>query len=83
VLVLTRTREAIMNAIPLSLKQAISVGIGFGFITYLLLLIMQRRWRDINPLLVIVSLLFALSFALEQGTDRPVRRAGACRNLRS
>ncbi len=56
---------AFLTLISIPLTYSIARGIGYGFISYLLLLIAQRRWRDINPLLVVVSLLFVLSFALE------------------
>ncbi|MBV9850827.1 MAG: NCS2 family permease [Armatimonadetes bacterium] len=56
---------AFLTLITIPLTYSIARGIGFGFLTYLLLLIVQRRWRALNPLLVIVSLLFALSFWLE------------------
>lgn len=56
---------AFITLITIPLTYSIARGIGFGFISYLLLLIVQRRWSALNPLLVIVALLFALSFALE------------------
>jgi AGZA family xanthine/uracil permease-like MFS transporter len=56
---------AFITLISIPLTYSIARGIGYGFIAYLLLLLAQRRWREINPLLVVVSLLFALSFALE------------------
>ena len=55
---------AFITLITIPFTYSIAHGIGFGFLTYLLLLLVQRRWREINPLLVLVSLLFALSFAL-------------------
>lgn len=46
------------------LTYSISRGIGFGFIAYVLLLLLRGRVREINPILVIVALLFAVSFWL-------------------
>lgn len=56
---------AFVTLVTIPMTYSIARGIGYGFITYLLVLIVQRRWREINPLLVIVSALFALSFAFE------------------
>lgn len=57
---------AFITLITIPLTYSIARGIGFGFLAYLLLLIVQRRWSALNPFLVIVALLFALSFALER-----------------
>jgi AGZA family xanthine/uracil permease-like MFS transporter len=56
---------AFLTLISIPLTYSIARGIGYGFITYLLILMAQGRWRDIRPLLVVVALLFAISFALE------------------
>ncbi len=56
---------AFITLVTIPFTYSIARGIGYGFITYLLLLVVQRRWRDINPLLVIVSLLFAFTFYLD------------------
>jgi AGZA family xanthine/uracil permease-like MFS transporter len=56
---------AFITLITIPFTYSIARGIGYGFITYVLLLIVQRRWREIDPLLVIVSLLFAVSFMIE------------------
>ncbi|HEY3265977.1 MAG TPA: NCS2 family permease [Armatimonadota bacterium] len=55
---------AFITMITIPFTYSIARGIGFGFISYLLMLVVQGQWRRINPLLVIVSLLFALSFTL-------------------
>lgn len=56
---------AFITLVSIPLTYSIARGIGFGVLTYLLLLLVQRKWQKINPLLVVVALLFALSFALE------------------
>jgi len=43
---------------------SISRGIGYGFISYVLLKLLAGRWREVHPLLAVVSLLFAVDFAL-------------------
>ena len=55
---------AFLIIVTIPYTYSISRGIGFGFISYLLIMLAQKRFRDIHPMLVVVSLLFALSFAL-------------------
>ncbi len=52
----------IMIGIPLSLS--ISRGIGYGFIAYVLIKLLRGKAREVHPLMLAVSVLFALSFAL-------------------
>jgi AGZA family xanthine/uracil permease-like MFS transporter len=56
---------AFITLVTIPFTYSIARGIGYGFICYLLLMAVQRRWREISPLLVVVSLLFALTFYLE------------------
>lgn len=56
--------SAFLILIVMPLTVSISHGIGFGLITYTLLKILSGKWRELHPLLVIVSILFAASFAL-------------------
>ena len=56
---------AFLTLITIPLTYSISRGIGMGFLSYLVLLIAQRRFREINPFLLVVSALFILAFALE------------------
>ena len=51
-----------MIGIPLSLS--ISRGIGYGFIAYVLIKLLRGKAREVHPLMLAVSVLFALSFAL-------------------
>jgi AGZA family xanthine/uracil permease-like MFS transporter len=62
---LEESLPAFITLVMIPLTYSIARGIGMGFITYLLVLVVQRRWREISPLLVAVSLLFAFSFALD------------------
>ncbi|HZO89473.1 MAG TPA: NCS2 family permease [Chthonomonadaceae bacterium] len=62
---LEESLPAFITLISIPLTYSIARGIGYGFIAYLLLLLARGRWREINPLLVVVSALFALSFTLE------------------
>ncbi|PKN34253.1 MAG: NCS2 family permease [Deltaproteobacteria bacterium HGW-Deltaproteobacteria-19] len=52
----------IMVGIPLTYN--ISYGIGFGFISYTLLKIVRGRYRDVPPLLYVISAVFLIAFAL-------------------
>jgi AGZA family xanthine/uracil permease-like MFS transporter len=63
-LVLTGLREAVMHAIPLSLKQAIGVGIGLGFVSYTLIKMARGKFREVHPLLYVVSVAFAVTFVI-------------------
>lgn len=55
---------AFITIVTIPFTYSIARGIGFGFLSYLLVMLAQRRWREINPLLVLVSVLFVLSFWL-------------------
>jgi len=41
---------------------SIAKGIGYGFISFVLLKLLTGKWREIHPLLAIVALLFAVDF---------------------
>jgi len=50
----------IMVMIPFTFS--ISKGIGYGFISFVLLKLLTGKWREIHPLLAVVALLFAIDF---------------------
>ncbi|MCS6775670.1 MAG: NCS2 family permease [Chloroherpetonaceae bacterium] len=56
---------AFVTLITIPFTYSIARGIGYGFISYVVILCALRRWRDLHPLMVGVTLLFALAFALE------------------
>lgn len=41
---------------------SIAKGIGYGFISFVLLKLLTGKWREIHPLLAVVALLFAIDF---------------------
>jgi AGZA family xanthine/uracil permease-like MFS transporter len=41
---------------------SIAKGIGYGFISFVLLKLLTGKWREIHPLLVVVAMLFAVDF---------------------
>ena len=43
----------------------ISYGIGFGFISYTIIKLLRGRWRQVHPLMIIVSVLFAVAFVAQ------------------
>ncbi|WP_207956868.1 NCS2 family permease [Rubrobacter tropicus] len=53
---------AFLTILTLPLTFNISYGIGFGFISYVLIKLAQGRPRDVHPLLYVAALLFALAF---------------------
>ena len=55
----------VIAGIPLSFE--ISQGIGYGFIAYVVLMLVRGRFRDLHPLMILSALLFAVSFAVHIG----------------
>ena len=45
------------------LTFSIANGIAFGFIAWTLIKLLAGRWRDLNPALVVLSVLFAIKLA--------------------
>jgi AGZA family xanthine/uracil permease-like MFS transporter len=50
--------------VGIPLTYNISYGIGFGFITYTAMRLVRGRWREVHPLMCVVSAAFLLSFVL-------------------
>ena len=55
---------ALMTVLLMPLTYSITDGIGFGFISYVLIKVFQGRGREIPGFLWIAALAFALFFAL-------------------
>jgi adenine/guanine/hypoxanthine permease len=53
---------AFLTILTLPLTFNISYGIGFGFISYVLIKLARGRPREVHPLLYVAALLFALAF---------------------
>ena len=62
ILSLTNVREAIFNAIPLTLKRGVSVGIGLGIISYVVLNAVTGKAKKITPLMYILAVLFVMKY---------------------
>lgn len=59
----TEFAPAVVTALSMPLAFSISEGIGFGFISYVLIKLVSGKWRDLNPIGVVVAALFAMKFA--------------------
>ncbi|MCE5202977.1 MAG: NCS2 family permease [Coriobacteriales bacterium] len=55
---------AFLTIVGIPLTYNISYGIGLGFISYVLLKVFHGKAKDVHPLLWVVSLAFAVTFAL-------------------
>ncbi len=55
---------AFLTVVGIPLTYNISYGIGFGFITYTAMRLIRGRWREVHPLMYVVSAAFLLSFVL-------------------
>jgi len=56
---------AFLTIIIMPFTYSISYGIGFGFISYTLIKLFRGKFRDLHPLMIIVSALFAVAFVAE------------------
>lgn len=61
-LTVTRVRQMIIDAVPLTFN--IATGFGFGFISFVVLRVLTGRWREVSPIMYIVAVCFAANFAL-------------------
>jgi adenine/guanine/hypoxanthine permease len=57
---------AFLTILTLPLTFNISYGIGFGFISYVLIKLARGKLGEVHPLLYVVALLFALAFLTPQ-----------------
>ncbi|CAJ37328.1 NCS2 family permease [Methanocella arvoryzae] len=53
---------AFLTIVGMVFTFSISKGIGFGFISYCLIKVMSGKWKDVHPLMWIVSVIFLLYF---------------------
>jgi len=60
----TEYGPAVIAAIAMPLTFSIATGIGLGFIAYTASKLLSGRLREISPAVVVISLLFALKFAI-------------------
>ncbi len=58
----TDSIPAYLTIIIIAFSFSITEGIAFGFMSYVLLKLFTGKWRDLNPLLIIISLIFAFRY---------------------
>ncbi|OQX82828.1 MAG: hypothetical protein B6D53_03680, partial [Candidatus Omnitrophica bacterium 4484_49] len=58
----TEAIPAFITLIIMPLTFSITEGIAFGFISYFLLKLFTKRWKELNPLVVIFAVLFILRY---------------------
>lgn len=56
---------AFITIIVIPLTLSITRGVGYGFVTYTFLKLLRGKWKEINPLMAIIALLFILSFIIQ------------------
>ncbi len=59
---------ALLTIILMPLTYSITVGIGAGFITWVFIKVVRRKWSEIHPLMWVVSIAFAIYFLTNEIT---------------
>ncbi len=60
---LTEAAPAVITAVGMPFTYSIADGIAFGFISYALIKLMSGRYKDITPMVIVISGLFIVKFA--------------------
>ncbi|WP_339486688.1 NCS2 family permease [Pseudomonas sp. EL_65y_Pfl2_R95] len=60
---ITLAAPVVVTALAMPLTFSIANGIAFGFITWAAIKLLSGRWRELNPALVILAVLFVIKFA--------------------
>lgn len=53
---------AFLTIVFMILSYSIATGIAVGFIFYPIIMVAQKRWREVNPMMYVLSVLFLLAF---------------------
>ena len=61
---MTEGLPAFLTIITMPLTYSIANGFGIGFISYVLLKTFTGRFREVSPVMLIVSVCFAISFVM-------------------
>ena len=64
---------AFLTIIIMPFTYSISYGIGFGFISYTLIKLFRGKFKELHPLMIIISALFAVAFIAEALAKRFAR----------
>jgi len=54
-----------LTIIMMPFTYNISYGIGFGFISYTIIKLLRGKWREVHPLMIVASVLFAGAFVAQ------------------
>lgn len=55
---------AFLTIVGMPLTYNIATGFGFGFVSYTVIALLTGRAREVHPLMYVVSVAFAINFAL-------------------
>ncbi len=61
---MTECLPAFLTIIMMPLTYSIANGFAFGFVTYVVMKSCSGRWREVNPFMWIISLVFIINFVL-------------------
>ncbi|OQA23105.1 MAG: Guanine/hypoxanthine permease PbuO [Actinobacteria bacterium ADurb.Bin346] len=61
---------AFLTIITMPFTYNISYGIGFGFISYTLIKLFRGKFRQLHPLMIVSSVLFAAAFVAQALASR-------------
>jgi AGZA family xanthine/uracil permease-like MFS transporter len=61
---------AFLTIIIMPFTYNISYGIGFGFISYTLIKLFRRKFRELHPLMIVASVLFVAAFVAQALASR-------------
>jgi adenine/guanine/hypoxanthine permease len=53
---------ALLTIVVMPFTYSITNGVGAGFLAYTVIAVLRGRWRDVHPLLFVVSAVFAWYF---------------------
>jgi AGZA family xanthine/uracil permease-like MFS transporter len=56
--------SAALTIMLIPFTWSITNGIGFGFVTYVVIRVAERRWRDVHPFLYVIAAAFVLYFCV-------------------
>ena len=61
---LTEAAPVAVTAVTMPLTYSIAVGLGLGFITYVVVKVLTRRWEEISPAVWLLAAVFAVMLPL-------------------
>lgn len=61
---MTEAAPALMTALAIPFTYSIAAGIGIGFIAHTAIKLVSGRWREVNPAVTVIAVLFAAKIAV-------------------